>query len=160
MAPMETLAVTVEPLVSTFLRLDTTPSALWKQAAYPAANSCSGLVPPPCPPMASGTRTSTSNTPSLLRACPSRPPVVLASAVYSTLFSVVTMALLGDRQCVLFGQPGDRFDCSGLIGLAPADRPSDAPAPPDPEVTDQLGRGPVLAGQVRGLLIDLSLIHI
>src|ERR1700722_4313408 len=157
MVPMETLAVTVESAVSTFWRRPTTLRALWKQAAYPAANNCSGLVPPPFPPMDSGTRTSRSKTPSLLLACPSRPPVVLASAVYSTFFTSVTMAHSSSVAFDPLRQPSRRFDCSGpdrRRARWQATRRSDAPAAPDPEATDQFGRGPVLAGEVRGLLVD------
>src|SRR5664279_1186993 len=44
MVPRVTLTDTVEPSTLTLLRRATTPSALWKHAAYPAANSSSGLV--------------------------------------------------------------------------------------------------------------------
>ncbi|CAM5663019.1 hypothetical protein STENM36S_07917 [Streptomyces tendae] len=42
----------------------TTPSAPWKQALYPAANSCSGSVPAPSPPISLGGFTTTSSLPS------------------------------------------------------------------------------------------------
>ena len=59
-----------------------------KQADQPAANSCSGLVPPPAVP---GDDSLTSRRPSELRDAPSRPPVVWVFAVYST-FSIWVMA--------------------------------------------------------------------
>src|SRR5260221_10866427 len=104
--------------------------------------------------MASGTRTSRSSTPSLLRACPSRPPVVLASAVYRALFSVVTMAhssKIGDVRSVRSTRRSVRLFRTGSMARPAA---SDASPPPAPEVTDQLGRGPVLVGQVGRLLVD------
>ena len=57
--------------------------ALAKHAAYPAANSCSGLVPsPPGPPMASGMLRSRSSLPSSVRVWPLRPrSVAVAVAV-------------------------------------------------------------------------------
>src|ERR1700737_1438427 len=71
-------------------------SALIKQADQPAANSCSGLVPPPAVP---GVDSFTSRRPSLVREAPSRPPVVWVIAVYRTL-SIGVMAgsffLVGD----------------------------------------------------------------
>src|SRR5262249_16305060 len=63
---------------ATFLRLAASPIALMKQADQPAANSCSGLVPPPAVP---GDDSLTSRRPSELRDAPSRPPVVWAFAV-------------------------------------------------------------------------------
>src|SRR5688572_21464649 len=67
--------------------LAASPMALMKQADQPAANSCSGLVPPPVPP---GADSLTSRRPSELREAPSRPPVVWAWAVYKT-FSMCDM---------------------------------------------------------------------
>ncbi len=52
--PMETSEVTETSLVSTFISRATAAIALAKQAAYPAAKSCSGLVPLPLPPRAGG----------------------------------------------------------------------------------------------------------
>lgn len=50
-----------------------------KQAAYPAAKSCSGLLPaPPPPPSSFGVASLTFNVPSSVAAWPSRPPVALA----------------------------------------------------------------------------------
>ena len=52
----------------------------WKQPAYPAANSCSGLVAPPGPPCSLGVARSTSIIPSEVRLWPLRPsPVEMAS---------------------------------------------------------------------------------
>ncbi len=81
MVPIVTLPVTSESLVSAPIRRATTLMALWKQAEYPRAKSCSGLVPPPAPPISTGGRMSRSKMPSEDRPCPSRPPFTLASAV-------------------------------------------------------------------------------
>src|SRR5690606_27674088 len=64
--------------------------ALSKQAAYPAAKSCSGLVcAPPLPPNSRGVLTSRSSTPSEDLICPFLPPVALAVAVYNcSIFSI------------------------------------------------------------------------
>jgi hypothetical protein len=50
--------------------------APWKQAAYPAAKSCSGLVVPGAsdPPSALGNESFTLRFPSLETASPARPP--------------------------------------------------------------------------------------
>ena len=47
-------------------RRPTTPSAPSKHAAKPTANSCSGLVPPPSPPISLGNRSWTSSSPSVV----------------------------------------------------------------------------------------------
>src|SRR5699024_4285225 len=61
-------------------------SAPLKQAAQPAATSCSGLVPSPEPPSACGGRTSRSIWRSAVATWPSRPPPVdSAFALYSAL---------------------------------------------------------------------------
>jgi hypothetical protein len=52
-----------------------------KQAEYPAANNCSGLVAPPGPPNSLGGASFTSSKPSLETERPSRPPVEVATAV-------------------------------------------------------------------------------
>jgi hypothetical protein len=52
--PMPTSADTVDSPGSSLARRATTRSALWKQAEYPAANSSSGLVPLPSPPISAG----------------------------------------------------------------------------------------------------------
>jgi hypothetical protein len=78
---MLTSASTSESSVSTPARRPTTASALWKQAAYPAANSCSGFVAPPGPPISFGGFRCTSSRPSSVTACPDRPPVAVALAV-------------------------------------------------------------------------------
>src|SRR5438309_10978078 len=85
-----------------FFWLAATPIALMKQADHPAANSCSGLVPAADVP---GVESLTSSRPSDVREAPSRPPVVYAFAVYSTL-SIVVMAnsSLGNGR----GEPPDR----------------------------------------------------
>jgi len=54
--------------------------ALAKHAAYPAAKSCSGLVPAPLPPSCVGMARATSRMPSELTARPSR-PLAVADAV-------------------------------------------------------------------------------
>ncbi|CAM5310307.1 hypothetical protein SCALM49S_09599 [Streptomyces californicus] len=51
---METSAVTEASLVSILILRPTDAIALAKQAAYPAAKSCSGSVPLPLPPSAGG----------------------------------------------------------------------------------------------------------
>ena len=80
--PIETLADTSVPVTSVLSAAATNFIAEWKHAAYPAAKSCSGLVAPPGPPMATGTRTSTSSTPSSDALWPLRPsPVAVAVAV-------------------------------------------------------------------------------
>ena len=60
----EALAETSVPVTSSLSAAATNFIAEWKHAAYPAANSCSGFVAPPAPPISFGTRTSTSSTPS------------------------------------------------------------------------------------------------
>src|SRR5690606_25563928 len=52
--PMPTSAVTETSRTSWPVPRATAPMALAKQAAYPAANSCSGLVPCPLPPISRG----------------------------------------------------------------------------------------------------------
>src|SRR5687768_14940957 len=71
---------------ATFLWLAATPVAPMKHADQPAANSCSGLVPPPAVP---GDDSLTSRRPSELREAPSRPPLVWVFAVYNTFSSWV-----------------------------------------------------------------------
>ena len=67
---------------ATFFERATICSAEWKQAAYPAAKSCSGLEPLPDPPISFGMAISRSTRPSVLRTWPLRPaPVDSASAV-------------------------------------------------------------------------------
>ncbi len=75
------LRVTAASLTSTFACRPTRPRALPKQAAYPAANSCSGLVPWPFPPISTGTPSARSSVPSELTVRPSRPWVAVAAAV-------------------------------------------------------------------------------
>ena len=72
-------------------RAATTSMELMKQADQPAANSCSGLVPPPGPPISLGGFRCTSTWPSSVTACPDRPPVAVARAVYSGLTSGVVI---------------------------------------------------------------------
>src|SRR6201999_2230673 len=60
-----------------------------KQAAYPAANNCSGLFPgPPGPPNSFGVVSFTSRLPSLVAARPSRPPIAVACVVYRTFTDI------------------------------------------------------------------------
>ena len=54
--PMPTSADTVDSPGSSLARRATIRSALWKHAEYPAANSCSGLVPLPSPPISAAGR--------------------------------------------------------------------------------------------------------
>ena len=80
------ISITLESIAtssaSTLWRRATALSALSKQAAYPIAKSCSGLAPPPSPPISVGARRSTSSAPSDVRPWPwARPPVTCASAV-------------------------------------------------------------------------------
>src|SRR5882757_2552186 len=70
-----------------FILAAATPIAPRKQADQPAANNCSGLVPPPVVP---GDESLMSKRPSELRDSPFRPPLLWALAVYST-FSVVRL---------------------------------------------------------------------
>jgi hypothetical protein len=80
---MPTTAVTVERSASTFMERATSFSALWKQAAYPHANSCSGLVVPGVsgPPSPLGRVSWRSRLPSDEVTRPSRPPSAVAMAV-------------------------------------------------------------------------------
>src|SRR5882724_3712024 len=71
-----------------FIFLASSSIALMKQADHPAANSCSGVVPPPRLP---GRASLTSRRPSELREAPSRPPVVWVLAVYNTFVSGLLM---------------------------------------------------------------------
>ena len=84
-APMSTSAVTVAPATASSRpsRRATLRIALAKQAAYPAAKSCSGFEPsPPGPPRDSGIESWTSILPSSVRVRPLRPPsVAVATAV-------------------------------------------------------------------------------
>lgn len=59
--PSPTFAVTRDPDTSIPACRATTASAPWKHALYPAANSCSGLVPAPLPPSSLGGLTTTSS---------------------------------------------------------------------------------------------------
>src|ERR671911_490565 len=68
--PVPTLADTSEPSTSRSRRWPTTLRAEWKQAAYPTAKSCSGLVAPPGPPISWGIRRSRSRRPSSVIAWP------------------------------------------------------------------------------------------
>src|SRR3954468_19314012 len=78
-------------------RRPTTPIAPSKQAAKPTANSCSGFVPPPSPPISEGRRRWTSSSPSPVRPCPSaRPPVTVAVAVYRA-FAITASSRTGER---------------------------------------------------------------
>src|SRR5699024_2014320 len=80
----DTRAPTDEPSMVTFFARAALCRAEWKQAAYPAANSCSGLFPSPEPPSPLGGAISRSTALSAVAACPSRPPPVeRASTVYS-----------------------------------------------------------------------------
>src|SRR5262245_50627611 len=95
----------------TFLRAAANPIALMKQADQPAANSCSGLVPPPAVP---GDDSLTSRRPSELREAPSRPPVVWALAVYSTFSRVImTGSFPGMTANLPFSLPALAASCSG-----------------------------------------------
>lgn len=58
--PIETFAVRAASVI--FLPCATAPTAPLKQEAYPAANNCSGLVFPPCPPIETGIDTSNIQT--------------------------------------------------------------------------------------------------
>src|SRR5579875_770469 len=78
---------TVTLVASSSLTLDlpaTSRSAPRKQAAYPAENSCSGLVPSPLPPISFGGRVSRSMRPSDDFTWPSRPPPVAVDSVVKT----------------------------------------------------------------------------
>src|SRR5262249_57665508 len=79
----------------TFVGAAASRMALRKQADQPAANSCSGLVPPPEVP---GDESLTSSRPSELREAPSRPPVVWAFAVYRTFSSWIMAVSFGDKR--------------------------------------------------------------
>src|SRR5258708_22096635 len=57
-------------------------SAFSKQAAYPPAKSCSGLVASPLPPSAPGSASLRSSRPSSLRIEPSRPPLAVTFVEY------------------------------------------------------------------------------
>src|SRR5690606_18155094 len=69
-----TSATTAESVKVIFCAAATPLSALWKQDAQPAAKSCSGLVPPPGPPMAVGMARVRSRTPSSVAAWPPARP--------------------------------------------------------------------------------------
>src|SRR5436305_185410 len=77
--------------------------AHWRQAANPAANSCSGLVAPPGPPSSFGVASSTSRMPSSERARPLRPPSAVAIAVYRAFIKELLIAGLA----------------AGIVGLQP-----------------------------------------
>src|SRR5689334_15662886 len=89
---MPTSAVTVERPRSTPALRAASPMALWKHAAYPAANSCSGFVAPPGPPICVGAASARSSTPSSLVAEPWRPPVTVTRAVYTEVAEVCVMS--------------------------------------------------------------------
>src|SRR5271170_6936865 len=57
-------------------------SAFSKQAAYPPAKSCSGLVASPLPPRARGSASSRASRPSSLRIEPWRPPLAATFVEY------------------------------------------------------------------------------
>src|SRR5204862_3164409 len=99
---------TAASVTSTLNRRPTRPRALAKQAAYPAAKSCSGLVPAPLPPSSVGGARVTASLPSELMALPSRPPVAVAIAVYCAgmaLPSVVGGLRSGERTGIGSGYP-------------------------------------------------------
>jgi hypothetical protein len=56
----------------------------WRAAAWAEQRRGGRTRNPPVPPISVGTSRSTSSRPSDVRACPSRPPSVVASAVYRT----------------------------------------------------------------------------
>jgi hypothetical protein len=72
-----------ESLNVTFCCAATALSAEWKHDAQPAANSCSGLVAPPGPPIDFGIASVTSRSPSSVTARPPAlpSPVEVATAV-------------------------------------------------------------------------------
>ncbi len=63
-----TSAMTAESAIFIFRWAATALSAEWKHDAHPAANSCSGLVAPPGPPISFGIAREMSRTPSSLLA--------------------------------------------------------------------------------------------
>src|SRR5699024_5225480 len=89
-----TSLLTTDFEVSMPCSLPANPRALWKQAPYPTANSCSGLVPPPGPPCSLGVRRLTSIDLSSVAPRPSRPPVISALAVYAIFSGVCICHLL------------------------------------------------------------------
>src|SRR5664279_5778837 len=108
-------AVTAASAMGNFSRRAISFSALRKQAAYPAANSCSGLVAPPGPPISTGVARSTSTMPSDERLCPLRPsPVAVAEAVYSAVAVVISHSLWCRGKQDKQRASGDRARAQGL----------------------------------------------
>src|SRR6266446_1391740 len=106
--PIPTWAVTVESAASRVRPWATASSSEWKQAAYPTAQSCSGLAPgPPSPPNAFGTDSSTARRPSKVLPRPARPPSTIASVVYKTFISAPLLYL--EDQTVLCGSDHGRL---------------------------------------------------
>src|SRR3954466_11140993 len=100
-APMSTRAVTVAPstTASSPSRRAEERIALAKQAAYPAAKSCSGLVPsPPGPPIDSGVVILRSSTPSSVRERPLRPWSVAVATGVESVFIASAWRISGASQ--------------------------------------------------------------
>ncbi len=90
--PRLTSAVTAASKSSTLRWRATRPRALAKHAAYPAAKSCSGLVPAPLPPSSRGAASATSRRPSEVTARPSRPEAVAEATYWAVWVAVLTQA--------------------------------------------------------------------
>lgn len=110
------------------------PIAPMKQADQPAANSCSGLVPPPGVP---GDDSLTSRRPSELREAPSRQPLVRVLLVTVLSRSGLLAGFGSSAQCLPWhGACGLRAsdkraicDWPGAAGTRVAERPSLSPTP-------------------------------
>src|SRR5258707_15644624 len=86
---MPTVALTVESDGSFGPACElTTCSELRKHAAYPAAKSCSGLLPARLPPNSFVLASWTSKEPSVVAARPSRPPDAIALVAWRILIDM------------------------------------------------------------------------